>query len=192
VSLRHTQDHCPFLLLQMNRFAALDTRFLLALSAGEPDAEATIDYLARTGFFPIITESVFEQLGHLARSPGNPAHESAKHACKWLATWNILDPPNRHIEIGISEINAAKILGQELIPGCTENEAKMLIEASCQNCELFITFSEPLLRAEVVPLNLALLEMELNKVTVTIASPVIIARRLEIMNREAKAAFRPE
>jgi hypothetical protein len=171
----------------MSRFAALDTRFILALAAGEPDAEATIDYLSKTGFVPIITESVYEELGGLVHSPDNPAHENAKHACQWLVTWGILDPPNSQIDIGTSGINADKLLEQGLIPGCTKVEAEMLVEASCQNCELFVTFSTPLLRAEATPLNLALLEMGLSKVTVTIASPDAIAARLGRMQPVTRA-----
>src|SRR5271156_4085235 len=98
----------------MSRFAALDTRFMLALAAGESDAEATIDYLGKIGFVPIITESVFEQLGELASASASPASECARHACKWFTTWGILDPPNRHIETGVAEINAEKILDQGL------------------------------------------------------------------------------
>jgi hypothetical protein len=172
----------------MSRFAALDTRFMLALAAGESDAEATIDYLGKTGFIPVMTESVFEQLGDLASHPESAAYECAKHACKWFSTWGILDPPNPHIQNGVSQINAERILEQGLIPNCSTIEAEILVEASCLECELLITFSEPLLKAPAAPLNLALLELQLNKVTVTIASPATIATRLGRMQKEKAGA----
>jgi rRNA-processing protein FCF1 len=167
------------------RFAALDTRFLLALAGGELDAEATIDYLQRNGFSPIITECVFEQLGELQHDPTNPAHDAAAIACKNLVTWGIYDPSNKYVDNGTSCVHAEKIMDQGLIPEATRLEAEMLVEASCHNCELFVTFSQPLLNAPSSELNLALIESGLVKVTVTIASPEMIADRLTILNAQA-------
>lgn len=163
----------------MKRFAALDTRFILALAGGEPDAEATIDYLTRNGFVPIITESVMEQLGELLHSQDEGTRRTASNALQWLSTWQILVPPNAYVENGAAQVHAEKLLTQNLIPAASQIEAEMLVEASCHNCELLVTFSTPLLQADSTLLNLALLEGDLSKVTVTIASPEIIARRLE-------------
>jgi hypothetical protein len=49
-----------------------------------------------------------------------------------------------------------------------------------------VTFSEQLLQADAAQVNLALLEMELNKVTVTIASPSVIAERLRLLQEQEK------
>lgn len=172
----------------MHRFAALDTKFLLALAGGEPDAEATIDYLHKTGFFPVITESVIEQLGELANCSDAMTRDAARYAAKWFVTWNILAVENEYTQNGTAQVHADRMLEQGLIPGATTLEAEMLVEASCYNCELLVTFSEPLLNAPSAPLNLALLENDLNKVTVTIASPHIIARRLQMLPSKAAVA----
>lgn len=166
----------------MQRFAALDTKFILALAGGEADAEATIDYLQKNGFFPIITESVHEQLGELASTPQSAACEAAKYASKWLTTWGIIEIPNSYTANGTSQVHAESILQQGLIPGATEIEAEVLVEASCQNCELLVTFSESLLNAPATVLNLALIERGLDQVTVIIASPSQIAARLALQN----------
>jgi hypothetical protein len=167
----------------MPRFAALDTRFILALAGGEPDAEATIDYLHTTGFTPMITESVVEQLGELGQESANQlTRKCADYAARWMVTWNIITPSNATVNNGAAQVHAEKIIEQGLIPGASQIEAEILVEASCHNCELLVTFSDPLLNAPAAPLNLALLENDLHKVTVTIASPQIIARRLEVMN----------
>jgi hypothetical protein len=169
----------------MPKFAALDTKFLLALAGGESDAESTIDYLHQTGFFPIITESVIEQLGELRRNGEAQARENANYAAQWLPTWNILQDGNSYTSNGTSQIHAERILEQGLIPSATQMEAEILVEASCHNCDLLVTFSKALLEAPSAPLNLALMENDLNKVTVTIASPTIIAQRLQLLTTQA-------
>jgi hypothetical protein len=165
------------------RFAALDTRFLLALAGGEPDAEATIDYLQKNGFHPIITESVFEQIGEFVSNPSCQSHEAAVYASKNFVTWGIYDPANPYVENGTSCVHAEKILEQGLIPDGTTIEAEMLVEASCHNCELLVTFSKSLLSAPSNELNLALIENGLVTVTVAIASPEMIAQRMKLLNK---------
>jgi len=166
------------------RFAALDTRFLLALAGGQFDAEATIDYLQRNSFCPIVTESVIEQLGELQRDSGNPAHDAAVIASKNFVTWGIYDPSNPNVDNGTSCVHAEKIMEQGLIPDAMTIEAEMLVEASCHNCELFITFSQPLLNAPSSQLNLALIESGLVTVTIAIASPEMISERLQLLDEE--------
>lgn len=177
---RHTQGLCLYC-HNMQRFAALDTKFLLALAGGEPDAESTIDYLHKNGFFPLITECVYEQLGELAQQANNPAAPHAQHASRWLSTWGILDVSNRYTENGTSQVHAEAILEQGLIPGGTILEAETLVEASCHECELLVTFSDALLNAQSAAINLALIEKGMSKVTVIIASPKQIAERLAQM-----------
>lgn len=172
----------------MKRFAALDTSFLLALAGGEPDTEATIDYLFRNGFFPIITESVLEQLGELAESKDEMVKQNALRALKSLTTWQVLVSSNKYVENGAAQVHAERIMTQGLVPEATHFETEILVEASCHNCELLITFSKPLLDADSTTLNLALIEGDLNKVTVTIASPKTIARRLEMMEPANRGA----
>lgn len=165
------------------RFAALDTRFLLALAGGQPDAETTIDYIQRNGFHPIITESVFEQLGELQKDHTNPAFEAAVYASKNFVTWGIYDPSNPYVDNGTSCVHAEKLLQQGLIPGGTTIEAEMLVEAACHDCELLITFSNALLTASPTQLNLALIENGMVKVTVAIASPEMIAERMKLLKK---------
>jgi hypothetical protein len=59
----------------------------------------------------------------------------------------------------------------------------MLVEASCHNCELLVTFSKSLLSAPSNELNLALIENGLVTVTVAIASPEMIAQRMKLLNK---------
>ena len=162
------------------RYAALDTKFLLALAGGEQDAEGTIDYLRSIGFFPIITESVIEQIGELQRSTDSSAYIFAEIVAKNFIYWGILDVPNPNILNGTSCVHAEKILAQNLIPDGTLFEAEMLVEASCHNCEILVTFSDALLNAPSAPLNLALIDNGLVNVTVAIASPEMISQRVKI------------
>jgi hypothetical protein len=60
----------------------------------------------------------------------------------------------------------------------------MLVEASCHRCELLVTFSDSLLSAPPTPLNLALIENDMNAVIVAIASPKEIAERLKLLNEQ--------
>lgn len=160
------------------RFAALDTKFLLAYAGGEPDAEATLEYLHSNGFTVIITESVVEQLGELQRDKTNPAHDFALYAAWMFPQWGVLDIPNKYVANGTSCVHADKIFKEGLIPNGTFIEAEILVEASCHGCELLITFSKPLLEAPSTQLNLALIENEMVAVTVAIASPEMIAERV--------------
>lgn len=162
------------------RFAALDTKFLLAYAGGEPDAEATLSYLQDNGFQPIITQSVIEQLGELQRDRNNPARDFAMYACWMHPHWNVWDIPNTYVDNGTACVHAEKIIKQGLIPGGSCIEAEILVEASCHGCELLITFSKPLLDAPSIQLNLALVENEMRAVTVAIASPAMIAERVRM------------
>jgi hypothetical protein len=165
------------------RLAALDTKFLLAFAGGESDAEETLEYLRKNGFSLIITQSVVEQLGELQRNKNHPAHDFALFISWMYPQWGIYDPSNQYVDNGTSCAHADKILEQGLIPDATKIEAEMLVEASCHNCELLVTFSEPLLKAPPTPLNLALIENDMEAVTVAIASPKMIADRLKVIPR---------
>jgi hypothetical protein len=166
----------------MPKFAAIDTKFILALAGGEPDAEATLDYLHKTGFIPIVTETVIEQLGELVESSEPTARDVAKYAARWMTSWGVLEVQNINIANGAAQVHAEKLLEQGLIPEATTIEAEILVEAACHGSELLVTFSQPLLDAPSTPLNLALMENHLHQVTIIIASPDLIARRLEKLN----------
>lgn len=162
------------------RLAALDTKFLLAYAGAEPDAEETLEYLRKNGFTLIITESVVEQLGELQRSKNSEVRDCAIYAYWMCPQWGVCEPSNAYVENGTSCAHAERILEQGLIPNSTRIESEILVEASCHRCDLLVTFSEPLLNAPTVPLNLALIENDMNAVTVAIASPEMIARRLKL------------
>jgi hypothetical protein len=165
------------------RLAALGTKFLLAYAGGEPDAEETLNYLRKTGFTLIITRSVVEQIGELQWDKTNQSHDFALYASWMHPHWGIYDQSNTYVENGTSCVHADNILEQGLIPGATKIEAEILVEASCHKCELLVTFSEPLLNAPGAPLNLALIENDMEAVTVAIASPQMIAQRLKVMTK---------
>jgi hypothetical protein len=166
------------------RLAALDTKFLLAFAGGESDAEETLEYLRKNGFTLIITESVIEQLGELQRNKKHHAHDFALYASWMYPQWGVYAPSNQYVENGTSCVHAEKILDQGLIPDATKIEAEILVEASCHHCELLVTFSGPLLNAPPAPLNLALIENDMDAVTVAIASPEMIAERLKFLNEQ--------
>lgn len=161
------------------RLAALDTKFILALAVGESDAEATLNYLKQNRIYPIITESVIEQLGEIKRDRTDPASDSAFYALWMFPGWGIGDPPNPHVQNGTSCLHAESLIKQGVIPGARKIESELLVEAACHECELLITFSPALLGAPPVPLNLALIENELCMVAIAIASPQMIADRLK-------------
>jgi hypothetical protein len=165
------------------RLAALDTKFLLAFAAGEQDVEETLDYLRNNNFQIIITKSVVEQLQDLIRHKSHDAHLFALYAFWMCPKEGIFEPSNSYVDNGTSCAHAEKIREQELIPDATRIEAEILVEASCHRCDLLITFSEALLNAPIVPLNLALIENDMDAVTVAIASPKMIAERLKQLQK---------
>ena len=165
------------------RLAALDTKFLLAYAGGESDAEETLEYLRKNGFTLIITESVIEQLGELQRDKTHPAHDFALYASWMYPQWGIYEQSNPYVDNGTSGVHADKIIEQGLIPDATKIETEMLVEAYCHHCELLVTFSDSLLKAEPAPLNLALIENDMGAVTVAIASPKMIAERLRLLKK---------
>ncbi len=166
------------------RLAALDTKFLLAFAAGESDAEETVQYLQRNGFACIVTQSVIEQLGELQRDKNNPSRLFALYALYMFPQWGFYEQANQYVDNGTSCVHAEKMLEQGLIPGARKIEAEILVEASCHQCELLVTFSEPLLNAKSMPLNLALIEGDMNSVAVAIASPKMIAERLKLTAKQ--------
>jgi len=163
--------------------AALDTKFVLAYSASEADTAETLEYLKKSGFELIITESVVEQLAELIRDKQNPSRDFALYAFWMHPSWEVSNPANPYVEHGTSCRHAEKIIEQGLVPGATKIEAEILVEASCHQCDLLVTFSQPLLKSDTVPLNLALVENDMNAVTVAIASPAQIAARLPLLEK---------
>lgn len=160
------------------RLAALDTNFLLAYAAGESDVEETFDYLRANNFQIIITRSVIEQLADLIRIKDDPNHLFALYAYWMLPSWGIVEASNPYVENGTSCAHAEKIRDQGLIPDVSRIDSEILVEASCHKCDLLITFSECLISAPSGPLNLALIDSEMDAVTIAIASPGMIAERM--------------
>lgn len=164
----------------MNRFAALDTKFLLAFAASEPDAEETVEYLRKNKFTCIITRSVIQQLCELRQTEPDPTRSYALYAYWMFSNWGFIEQSNTYVDNGTSCKFAEDILEQGLIPGGKKHDSEILVEASCHQCELLITFSKPLLNAPSGQLHLALIECNLSAVAVAIASPDMIAGRLKV------------
>jgi len=153
----------------MPRCAALDASFLLALAAGDGECESTMDSLQRGSRIPIITETIWEQLGAL-KNTGNPVYSHyAALALSQLTNWLIHDQSNVHSANGTSDVLAERLHDSGIIKGASVIQCRVIVEASCHDSEFLVSCDPIIQKADPVQLDRFLVENGLN--TLKILNP---------------------
>src|SRR4051812_5127538 len=96
------------------KLAALDTNILLHLAEDDAPAHNTILRLVRRGFTPVVTQTVVQELGNIARSPIAKKSKMATKALTSMREWGIQPVSLKPVGNGICDIVANVIANRGL------------------------------------------------------------------------------
>ncbi len=151
-----------------NRFAAIDTDVLLALTAGDEECQEAIDGLSRAGFYCIVTETQLQELADICHHEGDQSIQT--HAGKTLqgiTNFGFITPSLTSVQMGVAERVAQKLV--EFMKSEEVNDGLVVAEAAYNGCRILITRRKCLLDCVTETLRLALVDHDLS--SVVIASP---------------------
>lgn len=171
-------------MLPPKRFAALDTRFLLALGVGDDDCQTVIDWLSANNVYPLATGTVLQELADLEREDADEfVRQNAEHAQMQLSTWGILPAPLNSIDNGIAKIIASRLVEKKVLPDDAENDGLVVVEAAMHQCKILITYREALLNAHSAGIRFMLIENDVSDLF--IVSPEDVVDYLRSIEKEA-------
>jgi hypothetical protein len=149
------------------RFAALDTGFLLSLALGDTHCEEVVDWLQKVKFFGLATPTALQELADIERiSSDEKSRQAAYVAMSSITKWMFIEPELSDVHRGIAPILADKLLEKNILGKSPKNDALALVEAGLMDCKMFITYRKSLLAAEYDSLRLALLECQVEDLLV--------------------------
>lgn len=158
------------------KWAALDTNILFHLAEDYAPAHNLVRRLVRFGFLPIVTQTVVQELGHLANEGETEKKRgSATLALTEMLGWGITPFGLKPVGNGICEIAANVILGRGLLPPGERNDAYIIIEAGFLGVAMLLTWDSHLLDASNDSLNQILVSFDLH--SVQILNPAVILDR---------------
>jgi len=157
------------------KLAALDTNILFHLAENYAPAHNLVRRLVRSGFTPIVTQTVVQELGFFA-TDGDSAKKRAAATCALVSmrSWGIQPSGLKPVGNGICEIAANVILSRELLPETERNDAYILIECGFLAVAMLLTWDSHLLDASNERLNEVLKSFDLHPVQ--ILHPGVILR----------------
>jgi rRNA-processing protein FCF1 len=122
------------------KLVVLDTNVLLHLAEEHPAAHNLVLRLVKTGFVPVVTQTVVQELGNAARNGDTPEkRRSATIALQSMRTWGIQPVVLRPVGNGICEVVADVIANRHLIPEDERNDAFILIESAFAGAAMLVT-----------------------------------------------------
>jgi rRNA-processing protein FCF1 len=149
------------------KLAVLDTNVLFHLAEQYAPAHNLVLRLVRTGFIPVVTQTVVQELGD-ASLYGYPAkkRELATIALSSMRSWGIQPTGLTPVGNGICEIVAEVIANRGLLPPEERNDAFTLIEAAFFGASMLITWDGHLLSASQAGLSEVLTSFDLRPVQI--------------------------
>jgi predicted nucleic acid-binding protein len=158
------------------KLAALDTNIPLDLAQDGAAAHNLVLRLIRLGFIPIVTQTVVQELGHLAMNGASPrTRDSAATALSSLRAWGIQPLTLKPVGNGICDVAADVIANRRLLPEEERNDAYVLVESGVCGAALLLTWDNHLLSASNEALNDVLKSFDLHPVQ--ILHPKVILER---------------
>jgi rRNA-processing protein FCF1 len=177
-------------MLPLKRFAALDTRFLLALCVGDEDCQTVIDWLSANKVYPLATGTVLQELADLEREDSDKfVRQNAENAQSQLSTWGILPAPLSSIDNGIAKIIATRLVEKKVLPDDAENDGLVVVEAAMHQCKILITYREGLLNAHSAGIRFMLIENDVSDLF--IVSPEDVVEYLREFENEPSEVVTP-
>jgi predicted nucleic acid-binding protein len=148
------------------RFAAVDTRFLIALHAGDENCQGVVDWLSANNVFVCITSCVIQELVDMVNQHDEES-EDAREVLQCIPIWGFLPTPQLEAtNNGIVFIIAQKMMDKGVVKTEDLNDCVALVEAAFEDCVLFVTTRESLIQASYDHLRLALIESDVTDVPV--------------------------
>ena len=155
-------------------FVALDTPFLLALAAGDDDCAEVIDWLSRSGVYPLVTGTVMQELMDIERESDDPfVKQNAECALSGLVVWGILDAPLTPTDNGIAKIIAADFVAKGVLPDEHDNDGLVVAEAALNDCKMLMTYRKTLLNAPLEGIKFMLIESHVSALFIVSPANVV-------------------
>jgi hypothetical protein len=158
-----------------NKFAAVDVGVLLAIEAGDEEAESSIDSLRRRGFYFLVTETPLQELSDLCNDSGSEVASHAKNTLVQITNWGFLTPPLSAVQMGIAERVANTLVESCLSDGAAcLDDGLAITEAALNNCKLLLTKRHILCGpSKFESINLTLVSFDLSLVLVATPKEII-------------------
>ena len=158
------------------KFAALDTGFLLALAAGDGHCEAVVDWLGGANLYALVTPTVLQEIDDIERCEPQPdIQDLARRVRERLATWGFLKLPMSPVQHGIARAIALKLIEKRILPdeAHAENDGLVIAESALQECAVLVTERQTLTAIGVDILRLALLESDVPDIFTITPSEIV-------------------
>jgi hypothetical protein len=149
-----------------NKFAALDAEVLMALGLGDEVCQGAVDGLHRLGFYCLVTETVLQELADICeKGEDQEVRDHSKNTLGQITNWGFLTPALNALKMGVA-MQVAKNLVDTLMPDGEINDGLILAEAAYNECRLFVTRRETILKANREAIQVSLMHADLNAVVV--------------------------
>ncbi len=158
------------------KLAALDTNILFHLAEDYAPAHNLVGRLVRSGFTPIVTQTVVQELGFFSTDADTERKQRvATLALTSMREWGIQPIHLKPVGNGICDIAADVISGRGLLPANERNDAYIVIECGFIGVAMLLTWDSHLLDAPNPQLNEVLKAFDL--FPVQILSPSVILEK---------------
>lgn len=148
------------------KLAAVDTNIVLHLAEDHAPSHNLILRLVQSGFTPIVTQTVIQELGVAAQEGSARLQPIAVRALTSLREWGIQPAALKPVGNGICDIAANVIASRCLLPEEERNDAFILIESAFHGASMLVTWDGHLLGADNDRLNDVLRSFDLPPVQV--------------------------
>jgi len=165
------------------RFAALDTYFLLELEKGNPTYEGVIDALSAIGIFFLVTDTVLQELADIEFcSPKPEVQRLAADTIKRLGLKGIITPPLPAVSRGVAEIIAQNLA--TLVKDGDKDDGLVLAEAACHNCRMLVTTRQTILDGDTEAIRMALIRSDVGDLVAISPEAILeIFERLDALRK---------
>ncbi|MGZ4963029.1 MAG: hypothetical protein ACXWJB_15160 [Limisphaerales bacterium] len=150
------------------KLCAVDFTFALMLEAGRPACVDVFQALERLKFHFILTDTPLQELQDMAERGSTPdfARFAQLTLTKLASDFGIKTPGLKPVDNACAE-HAAAVLSDKVLPtGIMKNAALAIAEASLHGCTCLLTMDERLSAVDANKLNAALIELDLNPISI--------------------------
>ena len=156
------------------KLVAIDTCVLFHLAEQHAPSHNLVLRLVRMGMQPMVSQTVVQELGHLAEHhPNETKRRMAETALATMRSWGIEPVALKPVGNGISDVIADLIANRGLLPEEEKNDAYIVIEAGICGAAMLVTYDPHLLNAPQSALNEVLISFDLRPVQI-VAPKVIL------------------
>lgn len=149
------------------KFLAVDSEVLLALTAGVPNANKAVKFFRSRDFLPRVTPTVHAILKDWERhAPETQDRMLAQRVIQDIYDSGCVITPIDDAYRQVIDIHTDNIIQKGILPACKKADILILLEASYVDAHALLTTSKPLLATAHDSLKLALLDAGLHPIFV--------------------------